>query len=86
MPTQRIPTVRFAELPVQYHVQPTFSGPSIYEQQEQGPYPTWEAPVMGDLEQYVRALEEEYMDVSEDPRPGNEVVVAPGFWRPNKLY
>ena len=128
--TRRIPTVRFAEPPCQYPAQSAFAGPGIYEQQEQRQYPIWGVPGTGHLDDYPRALEEEYGDensalyyddqdpdwnmddmleasmlhgsddngemgmagsvfpmdnVNEDRRPGNDVV-APGFWRPNKLY
>ncbi|EUC48779.1 hypothetical protein COCMIDRAFT_86588 [Bipolaris oryzae ATCC 44560] len=127
MPTQRMPTVRFAELPVQYHVQPTFAGPSIYEQQEQHRYPPLEVSGNEALGDDAWAFEQERMDddmemcydddgdwndtieesmlnelgdsrkmcvadgafaaehTREDSWPSNHHV-APGFWRPNKLY
>ncbi|EUC36682.1 hypothetical protein COCCADRAFT_2333 [Bipolaris zeicola 26-R-13] len=127
MPTQRIPTVRFAQLPVQYHVQPTFSGPSIYEQQEQHQYQPLRVSGNEALGDDPWAFEQEYMDddmaicyndvgwndtieasilnelgdsnemyvaegafgvdhIGEDSWPSNNHDVAPGFWRPNKLY
>ncbi|USP77258.1 uncharacterized protein yc1106_04532 [Curvularia clavata] len=60
--TQRIPTVRFAELPYQYPAQSTLAGPGIYERQEQHQHATWEVPETRDLDDYLRALEEDYMD------------------------
>lgn len=112
VPTQRIPTVRFAELPAQHYVQPTFRGPSIYEQQAQHQY--LPLGILGNeaVGDDPWAFEQEYMDngmamdygdgdwddpleesmlhglenhISEDSWPINRHV-APGFWRPNKLY
>lgn len=62
MPTQRIPTVRFAELPIQHHVQSTFAGPGIYEQQEQHQYSSLGVSSNEALGDDPWALEQDYMD------------------------